>query len=83
MARQSLGLRAELVGRVGGTVVEQQQGPVAELVAWAREGLAAFKVPRYVEFRDELPYTASGKVHKAALKEEADPLHDGVVDTKA
>ncbi|MFH8805618.1 class I adenylate-forming enzyme family protein [Streptomyces sp. NPDC017936] len=54
-----------------------------DVVAWAREGLAAFKVPRYVEFRDALPYTPSGKVHKAALKEEAEPLHDGVVDTKA
>ncbi|MEU6103340.1 class I adenylate-forming enzyme family protein [Streptomyces flaveolus] len=54
-----------------------------DIVACAREGLAAFKVPRYVEFRDELPYTASGKVHKAALKEEAEPLHAGVVDTKA
>ncbi|MEU2232213.1 class I adenylate-forming enzyme family protein [Streptomyces vietnamensis] len=54
-----------------------------EVVAWAREGLAPFKVPRYVEFRDELPYTPSGKIHKAALKEEAEPLHDGVIDTKA
>ncbi|MFC9491361.1 class I adenylate-forming enzyme family protein [Streptomyces hydrogenans] len=54
-----------------------------QVIAWAREGLAAFKVPRYVEFRAELPYTASGKIHKAALKEEAEPLHDGVIDTKA
>ncbi|WP_432970208.1 class I adenylate-forming enzyme family protein [Dactylosporangium sp. CA-233914] len=53
-----------------------------QVVAWAREGLAPFKVPRYVEFRDELPYTASGKLHKAALKEEPDPLHAGVTDTR-
>jgi acyl-CoA synthetase (AMP-forming)/AMP-acid ligase II len=52
------------------------------VVAYAREGLAAFKVPRYVEFRDELPYTPSGKIHKAALKEEP-ALHAAVVDTKA
>ncbi|MEW2571838.1 class I adenylate-forming enzyme family protein [Streptomyces sp. NPDC047070] len=53
------------------------------VVAWARQGLAPFKVPRYVEFRAELPYTASGKVHKAALKDEPDPLNERVVDTKA
>ncbi|ROR46538.1 crotonobetaine/carnitine-CoA ligase [Kitasatospora cineracea] len=67
-------------------IVVREQGSVLtpeQVVAWAREGLAAFKVPRYVEFRDELPYTPSGKIHKAALKEEAEPLHEGVVDTKA
>jgi len=52
------------------------------IVDWARSGLAAFKVPRYVEFRSELPYTPSGKIHKAALKAEADPLAGAVVDTK-
>ena len=51
------------------------------VVEWARKGLAPFKVPRYVEFRDELPYTASGKVHKAALRDE-EPLHAAVVDTR-
>ena len=51
------------------------------VVEWARQGLAPFKVPRYVEFRAELPYTPSGKVHKAGLREEP-PLHDGVFDTK-
>jgi crotonobetaine/carnitine-CoA ligase len=53
-----------------------------QVVDWASEGLAPFKVPRYVEFRDELPYTESGKVHKAALRAE-EPLHGGVTDTKA
>ncbi|MFI6517471.1 class I adenylate-forming enzyme family protein [Spirillospora sp. NPDC050679] len=54
-----------------------------QVVAWARQGLAPFKVPRYVEFRAELPYTASGKIHKAALKDEPHPLHEGVTDTRA
>lgn len=53
------------------------------VIAWAKDGLAPFKVPRYVEFRDELPYTASGKIHKAALKDEPEPLHDGVIDTRS
>ncbi|MDZ5621085.1 class I adenylate-forming enzyme family protein [Nocardioides sp. HM23] len=51
----------------------------AAVVEWAGKGLASFKVPRYLEFRDALPYTASGKVHKAALKEEP-PFNAATVD---
>lgn len=32
--------------------------------------LANFKVPRFIEFRDELPYSAAGKVLKRQLREE-------------
>jgi ABC-type dipeptide/oligopeptide/nickel transport system ATPase subunit/acyl-CoA synthetase (AMP-forming)/AMP-acid ligase II len=53
-----------------------------QVVEWARQRLAPFKVPRYIEFRAELPYTGSGKVHKAALKAE-EPFSDSVTDTKA
>ena len=33
--------------------------------------LARYKIPRYVEFRDELPTNATGKVLRAALREQA------------
>ncbi|MHC1557871.1 long-chain-fatty-acid--CoA ligase [Actinomycetospora sp. C-140] len=39
----------------------------AELIAYARERMAAYKYPRSVEFRDELPISASGKILKRAL----------------
>jgi long-chain acyl-CoA synthetase len=39
-----------------------------ELVAWARERVAAYKYPRHVEFRDSLPMTASGKILKRELR---------------
>lgn len=39
----------------------------AELVAWSRERLAAYKYPRLVEFVDDLPLGPSGKVHKREL----------------
>ncbi len=39
----------------------------AELEAWCGERLAAFKVPRLWEFRDDLPLTASHRVEKAKL----------------
>lgn len=53
-----------------------------EIIAFAAGNLARFKVPRYIEFRTELPRTASGKIAKARLKSEADPL-DGVYDGEA
>jgi long-chain acyl-CoA synthetase len=39
-----------------------------EIVAWARENLASYKYPRVVEFRDELPMTATGKILKRELR---------------
>ncbi|MCZ4551341.1 FadD3 family acyl-CoA ligase [Gordonia rubripertincta] len=46
------------------------KAPVSEddLIAWSRERMAGFKVPRYVEFRSELPTNASGKVVKDQLR---------------
>jgi benzoate-CoA ligase family protein len=41
-----------------------------ELVAWCREGLAAFKRPRSVVLLDELPKTATGKVQRFRLREQ-------------
>ena len=40
-----------------------------EITAWAREKMAAFKVPRIVEFVGELPKTASGKILWRELQE--------------
>ena len=40
-----------------------------ELIAFARSRLAGYKLPRIVEFVDELPRTPSGKVLKRELRE--------------
>jgi long-chain acyl-CoA synthetase len=40
----------------------------AEIVTWCRERMAAYKAPRYVEFRDHLPMGATGKVLKRELR---------------
>lgn len=42
----------------------------AELVAWCRERLADYKVPRRIELRGELPTTPAGKIAKAQLQRE-------------
>ena len=40
-----------------------------ELMAFCRERLAGFKVPRHFEFIDEIPRNASGKVLKKVVRE--------------
>ncbi len=42
----------------------------SEIISFCREKLAGFKVPRQVEFRDDLPKTIVGKVLRRALREE-------------
>jgi fatty-acyl-CoA synthase len=42
----------------------------AAVTDWAREKMAAFKVPRIVEFVEELPRTATGKILWRKLQEE-------------
>lgn len=41
----------------------------AEILARARAGLAGFKVPRRLDFVDELPRNAAGKIERAKVRE--------------
>ncbi|WP_029852310.1 AMP-binding protein, partial [Vibrio parahaemolyticus] len=41
-----------------------------ELQLWGREQLANFKYPRFVEIREQLPMSATGKILKRELKSE-------------
>jgi acyl-CoA synthetase (AMP-forming)/AMP-acid ligase II len=47
-------------------------GKVTEeaILDWCKENMAAYKRPRFVEFRAELPKTAAGKILKRVLTEE-------------
>jgi long-chain acyl-CoA synthetase len=38
------------------------------LVAWCRERVALYKAPRFVEFKDSLPMSATGKILKRVLR---------------
>jgi acyl-CoA synthetase (AMP-forming)/AMP-acid ligase II len=67
-----LGLPDERKGEVPVAVVRVQDGvspDEAELIAWAKERLADYKVPGQILFVDELPRTGTEKVQKAKLKE--------------
>ena len=55
----------------------------AEVVYWCAEHLAYFKVPRYLELRDELPRTPSMRVRKDLLRQERDDLTLGCFDCEA
>ena len=39
-----------------------------ELIGWSKERLAAYKYPRQIEFRENLPMTATGKILKRELR---------------
>ena len=66
-----IGVPDDRMGEVGKAFVVTRPGTSlepAELISWARERLANFKVPRYVEVVTELPRNASGKVRKGELR---------------
>ena len=54
-----------------------------EVVHWCAENLAYFKVPRYIEVRDELPRTPSLRVRKDVLRQEREDLIAGCFDREA
>lgn len=57
-------VKAYIVLKEGHTVTD------SELNTYCRQNLAAYKVPRFYEFRDELPKTAVGKILRRTLIEE-------------
>ena len=54
-----------------------------EVIEFCLQNMAAFKVPRYLEFRESLPKTPSERVQKQRLKEEKDDLTLGCYDRLA
>jgi long-chain acyl-CoA synthetase len=57
-------VKAYVVLKAGETATEE------EIIQFCRENLAPHKVPKFVEFRDDLPKTLVGKVLRRALLEE-------------
>ncbi|TEU07934.1 MAG: long-chain fatty acid--CoA ligase, partial [Anaerolineales bacterium] len=57
-------VKAFVVLKEGQTATEE------EMIEFCRENLARYKVPKFVDFRDELPMTMVGKVLRRVLLEE-------------
>jgi long-chain acyl-CoA synthetase len=55
-------IKAFVVKKAGATVTE------AELLAWTKDKLAAYKYPRAIAFREVLPMNATGKILKKELR---------------
>jgi acyl-CoA synthetase (AMP-forming)/AMP-acid ligase II len=69
-----VGIPDERLGEVGMAFVVPAPGSEpsqASVIAWCRENMANYKVPRRVEIVDQLPTNASGKVMKFVLRERA------------
>ncbi|MFJ5194920.1 FadD3 family acyl-CoA ligase [Streptomyces sp. NPDC088394] len=59
------------LGEVGRAYVVRRPGATTtadDLIAWSRREMANYKVPRAVEFMEQLPRNASGKVVKGELR---------------
>jgi long-chain acyl-CoA synthetase len=66
-----IGVPDDRLGEEVRAVVAFKKGQSAEedeIIAFAKERLAAYKYPRSVEIRDELPKNATGKILKKELK---------------
>jgi HIP---CoA ligase len=67
-----IGVPDDRLGQVGKAFLVLKGGQTGgvtadDLITWSRGRMAGFKVPRYVEFLDELPLNATGKVMKDQL----------------
>ena len=69
-----VGIADDRLGEVGAAFVVAAPGAEPDpeqIIAWARERMANYKVPRQVAVIDALPLNASGKVLKYELRERA------------
>jgi acyl-CoA synthetase (AMP-forming)/AMP-acid ligase II len=69
-----IGVPDDRLGEVGKAYVVSRPGfalSEAAVLAFCRERLAGYKVPRLVVFRDDLPRTPAGKALKRVLREES------------
>ena len=75
-----VGVPDQRLGEVGMAFIVPATGTVIdsdEVIAWCRERIANYKVPRYIEVLDALPLNASGKVLKIDLRERGAKLLSG------
>jgi acyl-CoA synthetase (AMP-forming)/AMP-acid ligase II len=60
--------------------ITQEQATPERIIEHCSRHLAKFKLPRYIAYVDELPYTASEKVAKHKLTADVDDLRIGAFD---
>ncbi|MHA1377982.1 MAG: class I adenylate-forming enzyme family protein [Candidatus Helarchaeota archaeon] len=68
-----IGVHDDIYGEVPKAFVVMREGKtttVEDIIDYCKKNLADFKVPKYVEFRDDLPKNPTGKIMKVPLREE-------------
>jgi HIP---CoA ligase len=76
-----VGTPDERMGEVGMAFVILRTGTTVTgtaLLEWARTRMANYKAPRFVEFVDDFPLTATGKVRKEDLRDRGTRLRSGL-----
>lgn len=66
-----VGIKSDEHGEEIKAYIVKKEGAIhteTEIVQWCKENMASYKYPRFVEFRDSLPMTATGKILKRELR---------------
>jgi fatty-acyl-CoA synthase len=69
-----VGVPDETLGEVPVAYVQRAPGAAIEgddVIAWCRDKIASFKIPRHVVFIDAFPMTETGKIRKSELRTDA------------
>ncbi|MHA1277898.1 MAG: class I adenylate-forming enzyme family protein [Candidatus Helarchaeota archaeon] len=68
-----IGVHDDIYGEVPKAFVVMKEGfsaTAADIIDYCKKNLADFKVPQFVEFREDLPKNPTGKIMKVPLREE-------------
>ncbi len=74
-----IGVRDKIYGELPKAFIVLKEGKsvtTEEILKFCKENLADFKVPKYVEFREVLLMTPTGKIMKQALRDEEKAQRD-------
>jgi len=74
-----LGLGEEEV-KVYVSLKPDQSATPGDVLSWCKGRLAEFKIPRFLEFREEFPRSAIGRIQKNLLKMQKSDLREGCYD---
>ena len=80
-----IGVRDEVYGELPKAFVVLKEGKSVtedEMIAYCKTKLANFKIPKYVEFRQTLEQTPTGKIVKQSLREEEEKKRGKIFDDK-
>lgn len=80
-----IGVRDDVYGELPKAFVVLKEGKSVtedEMIAYCKSKLANFKIPKYVEFRQSLEQTPTGKIVKQSLREEEEKKRGKIFDDK-